>query len=224
VSPTQVEDDVAAIAKRWKSKRGSLIMALHGLQDRYGYVPRGAAMNLAEEMGVPLARIYEVLTFYNYFRLKSPGRHVVSVCMGTACYLKGAPKLLERASGALGIAPGETTPDGAVAHGLGNVETVLSRVREARDAETEPPYHFIEVMACPGGCVGGGGQPYGVTDKLRAKRAAGLYQDDQAGLWRCAHENPYIAKLYQDFLGEPLGEKSEQLLHTSYHPRPTYRR
>ena len=112
----------------------------------------------------------------------------------------------------------------AVAHGLGNVETVLTRVRVARDAGTEPPYHFIEVMACPGGCVGGGGQPYGVTDKLRARRAAGLYQDDQAGLWRCAHENPYVQQLYADFLGEPLGEKSEQLLHTSYRTRPEYRR
>ena len=112
----------------------------------------------------------------------------------------------------------------AVAHGLGNVETVLTRVREARDAGTEPPYHFIEVMACPGGCVGGGGQPYGVTDKLRAKRAAGLYQDDQSGLWRCAHDNPYVQQLYTDFLGEPLGEKSEQLLHTSYRTRPEYRR
>ncbi len=112
----------------------------------------------------------------------------------------------------------------AVAHGLGNVETVLTRVREARDAGTEPPYHFIEVMACPGGCVGGGGQPYGVTDRLRSKRAAGLYQEDQGGLWRCSHDNPYIQKLYEDFLGEPLGEKAEQLLHTSYRPRPTYRR
>ena len=112
MSPTQTEDDVAAIAKRWKSKRGSLIMALHALQDRYGYVPREAAMNLGEQMDVPLARIYEVLTFYNYFRLESPGKHVVSVCMGTACYLKGAPHLLENASARLGIGAGETTPDG----------------------------------------------------------------------------------------------------------------
>jgi NADH-quinone oxidoreductase subunit E len=111
VSPTQIEDDVAAIARRWKDKRGSLIMALHALQDRYGYVPRDAAMNLGEQMDVPLARIYEVLTFYNYFRLKSPGKHVVSVCMGTACYLKGAPHLLDVASRKLGIAPGQTTPD-----------------------------------------------------------------------------------------------------------------
>lgn len=109
---TKTDDDVAAIAKRWKNKRGSLIMALHGLQDRYGYVPREAAMSLGEQMDVPLARIYEVLTFYNYFRLKSPGKKVVSVCMGTACYLKGAPKLLSQASEELGIRPGETTADG----------------------------------------------------------------------------------------------------------------
>ena len=109
---TKTDDDVAAIAKRWKNKRGSLIMALHGLQDRYGYVPREAAMSLGEQMDVPLARIYEVLTFYNYFRLESPGHKVVSVCMGTACYLKGAPALLDRASEELGIKPGETTADG----------------------------------------------------------------------------------------------------------------
>jgi NADH:ubiquinone oxidoreductase subunit E len=109
---TKTESDVTAIAKRWKNKRGSLIMALHGLQDRYGYVPRDAAMSLGEQMDVPLARIYEVLTFYNYFRLESPGNHVVSVCMGTACYLKGAPELLARASEELGVKPGETTTDG----------------------------------------------------------------------------------------------------------------
>jgi NADH:ubiquinone oxidoreductase subunit E len=112
VSTLAPQDDVAVIAKRWKSKRGSLIMALHGLQDRYGYVPRDAAMKLGEELDVPLARIYEVLTFYNYFRLEAPGKKVVSVCMGTACYLKGAPALLEGVSRKLGIKAGETSEDG----------------------------------------------------------------------------------------------------------------
>ena len=107
-----VKDDIAAIAKRWKKKRGSLIMALHDLQSRFGYVPRDAAMGLGREMDVPLARIYEVVTFYNYFRLESPGKHVVSVCMGTACYLKGSPKFVDMVSQELGIKPGETTPDG----------------------------------------------------------------------------------------------------------------
>ena len=110
-SKTKVDDEVAAIAKRWKNKRGSLIMALHALQDLYGYVPREAAMNLGHQMDVPLARIYEVLTFYNYFRLESPGDKVVSVCLGTACYLKGAPALLEQAANELGIKPGQTTAD-----------------------------------------------------------------------------------------------------------------
>jgi len=110
----------------------------------------------------------------------------------------------------------------AVAHGLGHVGTVLDAVRRAREAAAEPPYHFIEVMACPGGCVGGGGQPYGVTDALRRQRAAGLYHEDQAGLWRCAHQNPYVQQLYRDFLGDPLGARSHHLLHTSYHPRPVY--
>jgi NADH-quinone oxidoreductase subunit G len=86
------------------------------------------------------------------------------------------------------------------------------------------PYDVIEVMACPGGCVGGGGQPYGVTDELRKQRAKGLYTEDGAGIWRCSHENPYILKLYADFLGKPLSEKSHQLLHTHYHQRPQYQR
>ncbi len=112
----------------------------------------------------------------------------------------------------------------AVAHGLGNVEYVINKVREAKQKGEPPPWHFIEVMACPGGCVGGGGQPYGVTDELRLARAKGLYQEDQAGMWRCSHDNPYIQKLYSEFLGAPLSEKSHHLLHTHYTPRPLYQR
>jgi len=108
----EAKDDVTLIAQKWKKKRGSLIMALHDLQGRYGYIPREAAMELGRQLQVPLARIYEVITFYNFFKLKSPGQHIVSVCMGTACFLKGAPKLLEDATQQLGIEPGETTPDG----------------------------------------------------------------------------------------------------------------
>jgi NADH-quinone oxidoreductase subunit G len=79
-------------------------------------------------------------------------------------------------------------------------------------------------MACPGGCVGGGGQPYGATNELRIKRAAGLYNEDQSGLWRCSHHNPYIKELYDDFLGEPASHKAEQLLHTGYQVLPEYKR
>jgi NADH-quinone oxidoreductase subunit G len=112
----------------------------------------------------------------------------------------------------------------AVAHGLANVEEVLNRVREAQKAGKETPYHFIEVMACPGGCIGGGGQPYGVDNERRQKRAAGLYQDDRDKKIRCSHENPEVIRLYQEFLGKPLSAKSHHLLHTRYTARPLYKR
>jgi NADH-quinone oxidoreductase subunit G len=112
----------------------------------------------------------------------------------------------------------------AIAHGLSNVEYVLNKVREAKQQGKELPYHFIEVMACPGGCIGGGGQPYMVTDELRLKRAQALYEDDAAKEIRFSHQNPYIKRLYEEFLEKPLSEKSHKLLHTTYKPRPTYRK
>jgi NADP-reducing hydrogenase subunit HndD len=112
----------------------------------------------------------------------------------------------------------------AVAHGMGNIECVLDRVHEAIAKGKDMPYDFIEVMACPGGCVGGGGQPYGATDRLRVIRAQGLYSDDKEKTFRLAHENPYIKKLYDEFLEKPLSEKSHKLLHTHYMPRPLYRK
>ncbi len=131
------------------------------------------------------------------------------------------------ARGLDGVKEGEIDINGtkvriAVAHGLSNVETVLRKTRQALKDGDELPWHFIEVMACPGGCVGGGGQPYGVTDEIRRKRAAGLYQDDTAQKVRCSHENPMIKKIYADYLGEPLSHKSHELLHTGYKARPVY--
>jgi iron-only hydrogenase group A len=112
----------------------------------------------------------------------------------------------------------------AVAHGLANVEAVMNKVRRARDAGEAPPYHFIEVMACPGGCIGGGGQPYGVSDAVRTARIQGLLSGDKAMQLRFSHENPDVQKLYDDFLGEPLSEKAHQLLHAEYKARPVYQR
>ncbi len=111
----------------------------------------------------------------------------------------------------------------AIAHWMCNIETVLDKVREHRDKEKEPYYHFIEVMACRGGCVGGGGQPYGATDAIRKQRAAGLYTDDERCAQRCAHNNPAVQKLYEDFLGKPLGDTAKRYLHTNYKPRLTLR-
>lgn len=122
------------------------------------------------------------------------------------------------------IMAGDTPVRVAVAHGLANVEQVLDRVREARKAGKETPYHFIEVMACPGGCIGGGGQPYGVDNERRRLRAAGLYQDDRGCAVRYSHENSEVIRLYDEFLGKPLGEKAHELLHTQYTARPLYKR
>lgn len=112
----------------------------------------------------------------------------------------------------------------AVAHWMSNIEIVLDRVREGRRRGAEPHYHFIEVMACRGGCVGGGGQPYGATDEIRRLRAAGIYQDDQRSHYRCSHQNPQIQKLYADFLEKPLSAKAHQYLHTTYHQQKVYKR
>jgi len=112
----------------------------------------------------------------------------------------------------------------AVAHGLGNVGQLMQEVREAREKGEPTPYHFIEVMACPGGCIGGGGQPYNVTDQLRALRTKGLFDCDDSMKLRFSHENPAINKLYDEFLGEPLSEKAHSLLHAHYVPRAAYKR
>jgi iron-only hydrogenase group A len=122
------------------------------------------------------------------------------------------------------IAVGGATVRVAVAHGLANVESVLERVREARKRGEESPYHFIEVMACPGGCIGGGGQPYGVDNDRRKLRIAGLYQDDRERTVRCSHENPEVIRVYDEFLGKPLGARAHELLHTRYTARPLYKR
>lgn len=111
----------------------------------------------------------------------------------------------------------------AVVHQLGNVAKVMDAVREAAARGEEPPYHFIEVMACRGGCVGGGGQPYGTTDEVRTKRAKGLYKDDEASVKRCSHDNEEVAAVYKEFFGEPNSEKAHHLLHTHYQERAMYK-
>jgi iron-only hydrogenase group A len=102
----------------------------------------------------------------------------------------------------------------AVAHGLGNARAVIERIRSG-----EGQYHFIEVMTCPGGCIGGGGQPRKTTNEVRRARIQAIYKEDEGKKLRKSHENPDIKKIYEEFLGQPLGEKSHHLLHTHYHER-----
>ena len=110
----------------------------------------------------------------------------------------------------------------AVAHQMGNIAAVLEKIRAAVKTGKEPPYHFIEVMACRGGCIGGGGQPYGCTDVIRKQRTEGIYNDDEKSQYRCSHQNPFINQVYKEFLGEPGAHKAHQLLHTKYVERPLY--
>lgn len=105
----------------------------------------------------------------------------------------------------------------AVAHGLGNARKLLDLIKEGK-----ADYHFIEIMCCPGGCIGGGGQPIPTTNEIRQKRIEAIYRADAGMPLRKSHENPAVKTLYEEFLGEPLGEKSHRLLHTHYTERGKY--
>ena len=103
----------------------------------------------------------------------------------------------------------------AVAHGLGNTARLLDRIRSG-----EATYHFVEVMTCPGGCIGGGGQPRFTDDAVRQARIDAIYREDEGKPIRTSHTNPAILQLYEQYLGAPLGKRSHHLLHTTYAARP----
>lgn len=98
-----------------------------------------------------------------------------------------------------------------MAHGLGNARRLIEALRRG-----QVQYDFVEVMACPGGCAGGGGQPIHDGQELAESRGAKLYALDQSAPLRFSHENPSVQKLYQDYLGQPLSEKAHHLLHTDH--------
>lgn len=102
----------------------------------------------------------------------------------------------------------------AVAHGLANAKILMDKVQNG-----EVDYHFIEIMACPGGCLGGGGQPIPTNPEVRQKRSDAIYDEDAALHYRKSHANPEVQLLYAEFLTEPLGHKSHELLHTHYTKR-----
>lgn len=104
-----------------------------------------------------------------------------------------------------------------VANGLAYAKKVMQSVKDGTGN-----YHFIEIMACPGGCLGGGGQPIPTNHEIRSKRKAAIYEEDMGMPIRKSHENPDVVEIYQEFLGKPLGHKSHELLHTHYTPRKRY--
>ena len=105
----------------------------------------------------------------------------------------------------------------AVAHTLANARKILEQIEKG-----ESPYAFIEVMTCPGGCLGGGGQPIPTTWEIRKRRAESIYAEDQGKQLRKSHENPDVLALYKEFLGTPLGSISHHLLHTCYTKRGVF--
>ena len=117
----------------------------------------------------------------------------------------------------------------AVAHGMKNAKVLMDQIRNG-----ESPYHFIEIMGCPGGCINGGGQPYvrpvflpnedhDILDTYMQKRASALYSEDQKNVLRLSHKNTQVQELYKEFLGEPNSHKAHELLHTSYKGRDPFR-
>ena len=168
---------------------------------------------------------------------------VMTAALRTAYYYITGQELGElnftAIEGLEGIKEAEVTIAGktiriAVAHGTGNIDKVLEKIRAAKEAGEELPYHFVEVMACRGGCIAGGGQPRvmmpeqpkprGITDEIRRKRAKGLFNEDLQAANRLSHHNLSIKMLYDEYLGQPNGENAHRLLHTHYHPLPCYKK
>ena len=100
------------IVEKYSKEKNQLIAILNDVQEKYGYIPKKAQMVISEELEIPMAEIYGVITFYSRFTLAPKGKYNISICLGTACYVKGAQKLLDRAIERLKIQPGEVTPDG----------------------------------------------------------------------------------------------------------------
>jgi NADP-reducing hydrogenase subunit HndD len=105
----------------------------------------------------------------------------------------------------------------AIAHGLSNAKELMLKIKDG-----SANYHFIEVMGCPGGCIGGGGQPIPTNLEIRKKRAAAIYEEDEKMTLRKSHENPEVEEIYKSFLHKPLGHRSHDLLHTHYTVRKRY--
>jgi NADH-quinone oxidoreductase subunit E len=109
---SRLDREIKDAAAKYKNDEGALIQILLDVQKAKGYLSREWLFGLSEELGIPLARTYKAATFYKAFSLEPRGRHMVQICTGTACHVRGAPVLVNRVSSVLGIRPGKTTKDG----------------------------------------------------------------------------------------------------------------
>lgn len=132
LTPEQLAE-VDELLEPYKGRSGNLIQVLHRTQNKVGYLPREIQVRVAESLDVPLAKVYGVVSFYSFFTTRPKGRHKISVCAGTACYVRGANQLLNQLSEDLKVKPGDTSEDGQFsldvvrclgACGLGPVVTV----------------------------------------------------------------------------------------------------
>ncbi|MBO5731435.1 MAG: NAD(P)H-dependent oxidoreductase subunit E [Treponema sp.] len=109
----QFSPELESFIEEWKNKPGNLIMILHKVQEEFGYISKDAARAVSERTGATLARVYGVMTFYHFFKTQKPGKNKISVCLGTACYLKGGQDLIDEARSLLGLTPEDiSTVDG----------------------------------------------------------------------------------------------------------------
>lgn len=112
MSQSIFSEELSAFVDTWKNKPGNLIMVLHKVQEEFGYISREAADEVSRRLGVPLATIWGVLTFYHFFKLVKPGKYNIQVCLGTACYLKGGDMIIEELDKQIGLQVGSVTEDG----------------------------------------------------------------------------------------------------------------
>jgi len=108
----RVKKEVEEILEKFEQEKQNLITILNEVQEKYGYIPKVAQMEISNYLNIPLAEVYGVITFYSRFTLKPKGKYNVSVCLGTACFVKGSKEIFERAKQKLGIEEGQTTEDG----------------------------------------------------------------------------------------------------------------
>lgn len=108
----KLEKEISDILNLYKKDKSNLIQILNDVQEKYGYVPKIAQQAISEYLSVPMAEVYGVITFYSRFTLEPKGKYNISICLGTACFVKGSEKLLDKAKQLLKIEPGKTTEDG----------------------------------------------------------------------------------------------------------------
>lgn len=106
------DEDLEKILLQYKQDKDNLIQILNEVQEHYGYIPKHAQMEISKYLNIPMAEIYGVITFYSRFTLKPKGKYHIAVCLGTACYVKGSGKIMDRLEQRLGIKTGQTTEDG----------------------------------------------------------------------------------------------------------------